>query len=73
MKLQDNEKGFLIIKKGSSVKLVPKNIDALEIVTICNDMSTMLCKEVKMSKFKILRLFIKSLFNNSREVNKHNF
>jgi len=62
-------KSFLITQKGKSVTLIPKNMDALEIVTICNDISTLLCKEVKMSKFQILKLFLKSLNSSNRKIN----
>jgi len=62
------EKGILITKRGDQVKMIPNNMDALEIVLICNDISTTLCKEAHISKFKILRLFLKALFNKKREV-----
>lgn len=71
-KLAENKniKSFLITKKGNSVTLIPKNMDAIEIVTICNDISTLLCKEVEMSKFQILKLFLKSLNSHNRKINK---
>ena len=73
-RIKELENGsFLITKSKEGIRLIPKNIDAFEIVTICNKISISLCNEANISKFKMMKMFLTALFKNNMEISEHNF
>lgn len=70
--MKSKDKMFLITNKEDGISIVFKNIDALEMVTICNKVSISICNEANISRFKILRMFINTLLKNNMKVNNKN-
>lgn len=70
--MKSKDKMFLVTNEEDGINIVVRNIDALEMVEICNKVSISLCNEANISRFKILRMFINTLLKNNMKINNKN-